>query len=558
MPVLNVGNAEHPIYLPQEVCKILPGQTFNGELCTSQRQAIIKFCCRRPPDNYVSIMSDGLEILGVKEQKKLKDAGIKVGSQMMAVPARVLAPPTLKYGTKATVPRGGSWNLRDVKFTKPAPNPSWAVISLMSSAKMTAHVVSDLEKRNEPDKSIKELQKCLRELGFTWNAPNQTYKSFTYTPTTCLDVVEGILKKCKEHKVKFLVVLMSDGEEKAFNQLKWGGDCTHGILTHCCKMDKFTSGDKQYLANNAMKINLKLGGVCQVLDSKKNAPFIGEGNTMVVGLDVTHPSSNDPESCPSVSAIVASIDSKMGQWPGEIRIQGRREEVILQVGLMMEGRLKRWKKENGSLPKNILIYRDGVSEGQYAIMIRDEISNIRKECERIYGERGVEPPRLSFVVVGKRHHVRFFPTSKDDLDRNNNPNPGTCVDRGITRPVLWDFYLQAQAAIMGSARPAHYIVMEDDIFTCEKKLTGLTKQPMNDLQEITHSICYLMGRCTRSVSYCTPAFLADRFCDRARKYVLAHYTKWNEIKGFKDPFAPAPTIGELMLHERTSEYMVYI
>ncbi|KAJ5564715.1 hypothetical protein N7513_000957 [Penicillium frequentans] len=542
VPVLNVGNAERPVYLPQEVCKILPGQTFNGELCTTQRQAIIKFCCRRPPDNYVSIMNDGLEILGVKEQKKLKDAGVKVGSQMMAVPARVLAPPTLK----------------DVKFTTPAPNPTWAVISLMSAAKMTKHMVDDLAKRNEPEKSIKELQNSLRELGIVWQPPNQPYKAFTYTPATCLDVVEGILQKCKERKVKFLVVLMSDGEEKAFNHLKWGGDCTHGILTHVCKIDKFTSGDKQYLANNAMKVNLKLSGVCQVLDSKKNAVLIGEGKTMVVGLDVTHPSSNDPESCPSVSAIVASTDSKMGQWPGEIRIQGRREEVILQVGLMMEGRLRRWKKENGSLPQNILIYRDGVSEGQYAIMIRDEISNIRKECERIYTERGAKPPKISYVVVGKRHHVRFFPTSSADLDRNNNPNPGTCVDRGITRPALWDFYLQAQAAIMGSARPAHYIVMEDDIFTCADKPKGLTGQPMNDLQEITHSICYMMGRCTRSVSYCTPAFLADRFCDRARKYVLAHYTKFNEAKGFKDPAAPPPTMGDLRLHDRTAEHMVYI
>ncbi|KAJ6083898.1 hypothetical protein N7486_010698 [Penicillium sp. IBT 16267x] len=551
-PVLNVGNSERPIYLPQEVCKILPGQTFNGELCTSQRQAIIKFCCRRPPDNFVSIMQDGLEILGIKDQK-LKPAGVKIGSEMMAVPARVLAPPTLKYGTKQTIPRGASWNLRDVKFTVTPPKPSWAVISLLNSARMTKYMEQDLEKRGEPQKSIIELGKCLRELGFAWDAPNP-YRMFQYTSQNCLDVIDNILKKCKDHHVKFIIVLMSDGEEKAFNHLKWAGDCTHGILTHCCKMDKFMSGDKQYLANNAMKINLKLGGVCQILDPSKNALLISEGNTMVVGLDVTHPSSNDPETCPSVAAIVASIDKKMGQWPGEIRTQGRRDEVIMQVGLMMEGRLKRWKKENRDLPKNILIYRDGVSDGQFQIMIRDEISAIRKECGRIYGEKNM--PRLSYVVVGKRHHVRFFPTSKDDLDKNNNLNPGTCVDRGITRPVLWDFYLQAQAAIMGSARPAHYIVMEDDIFSSGIK--GLTKSPMNDLQEITHSICYLMGRCTRSVSYCTPAFLADRFCDRARKYVLAHYTKWNEIKGFKDPKAPAPTTGEIRLHDRTSESMVYI
>jgi hypothetical protein len=38
----------------------------------------------------------------------------------------------------------------------------------------------------------------------------------------------------------------------------------------------------------------------------------------------------------------------------------------------------------------------------------------------------------------------------------------------------------------------------------------------------------MMGRATRSISYSTPAFLADKFCDRGRKYLLAYYHDNNQ------------------------------
>jgi hypothetical protein len=38
------------------------------------------------------------------------------------------------------------------------------------------------------------------------------------------------------------------------------------------------------------------------------------------------------------------------------------------------------------------------------------------------------------------------------------------VDRGVTEARAFDFFLQSHAAVQGTARPAHYIVVHDDIF----------------------------------------------------------------------------------------------
>lgn len=40
----------------------------------------------------------------------------------------------------------------------------------------------------------------------------------------------------------------------------------------------------------------------------------------------------------------------------------------------------------------------------------------------------------------------------------------------------------------------------------------------------TYDLCYMFGRCTKSVGLTAPAYLADMTCDRARCYVKSQYT----------------------------------
>jgi hypothetical protein len=45
---------------------------------------------------------------------------------------------------------------------------------------------------------------------------------------------------------------------------------------------------------------------------------------------------------------------------------------------------------------------------------------------------------------------------------------------------------------------------------------------VDDLQMIIHTFCYAYARATKGVSYCAPAYYADRLCDRGRAY-LRHF-----------------------------------
>jgi eukaryotic translation initiation factor 2C len=67
-------------------------------------------------------------------------------------------------------------------------------------------------------------------------------------------------------------------------------------------------------------------------------------------------------------------------------------------------------------------------------------------------------PKITIIVVGKRHHVRFFPVNERDGDKSGNCPAGTVVDREIAHPTEFDFYLQSHGGLLGTSRPAHYSV----------------------------------------------------------------------------------------------------
>ena len=173
------------------------------------------------------------------------------------------------------------------------------------------------------------------------------------------------------------------------------------------------------------KINLKLGGINHVLDSPSYGPIF-EDATMVVGIDVTHPGPGNDDA-PSIAAMVASCDKGLAQWPADLRINKSRHEMVEMLREMLITRLEHFKERNNNfLPKNILIYRDGVGEGQYKIVLEEELPRLRTACKLVYGRAYVPGvvPRISLIVVGKRHHTRFYRTStRGEIFSGKESNP---------------------------------------------------------------------------------------------------------------------------------------
>ena len=106
--------------------------------------------------------------------------------------------------------------------------------------------------------------------------------------------------------------------------------------------------------------------------------------------------------------------------------------MITDLKIMMEERLKLYQKHKKMLPRRIIVYRDGVSEGQFNTVVEDEFPQMVEAFKTFGTPKQVYRPKLTIVICGKRHHTRFFPTDSQFADQNGNPRPGTVVDRGVT------------------------------------------------------------------------------------------------------------------------------
>ncbi|KAI0967292.1 ribonuclease H-like domain-containing protein [Xylaria arbuscula] len=533
LPVVNVGTQTNPSYLPAQVCVALSGQPAKRQLSSSQTQKMIQFAVRPPVDNAKSIVSKGLSTAGISTSPtspQLISFGVTVSPNLITVKGRLLGAPKVSYSQNKQAPvMNGSWNMVPrgspaLQFISSTGLPNWSCLYISMPG---LYPIAETFDKTKLITLLKSFGSVLKSTGIKFNAPAPLdMVELRETDDVALDT--KFKHMVEKQNVDFLFVILPSSPIPLYSRIKQLADVKYGIQTICSVGSKIANerGQDQYFRNEALKVNLKLGGTNQLVEPERLG-LIADGKTMVVGIDVTHPSPSSSDAAPSIGAMVASIDSKLSQWPGILNKQEkRRQEMVSDLITMLKSRLQLWrnKGKHPAYPENILIYRDGVSEGQYSTVLQEELPLLRKACNQLYpaSDQKKHLPRMTMVIVGKRHHTRFYPTKPSDVDNSGNSKAGTVVDRGVTEARSFDFYLQSHAAIKGTARPAHYFVIFDEIFRDVKK-TFKGQSVADELQMITQSLCYTYGPATKAISYCAPAYYADRLCERARHYYYREY-----------------------------------
>lgn len=145
--------------------------------------------------------------------------------------------------------------------------------------------------------------------------------------------------------------------------------------------------------------------------------------------------------------MTGSIDPFAARYAAVASNQTHRVEVIADAEDMAKTLLAEYRKATNTNPERIIYLRDGVSEGQFAEVLRSELPAIRKAAMTITGK----PVRISVIIVQKRHHTRLFPALSQDGDRNGNVLPGTIVDSGITHPIEFDFCIACRSFVLISS-----------------------------------------------------------------------------------------------------------
>ena len=341
------------------------------------------------------------------------------------------------YARKPAEYSGSQWNLKRIQFHDVKELRSWACLNIHYGKRpQTCH-----------DQCLQNFMNVLKSCGITHSQPKKKQLPFDSVSNELEAVFKGLAG------IQVLLVVLPNDNSQLYNRVKRLGDVVHGIQTVCVLGEgkKFynTGLDRAekpksipYNANVALKVNIKNGGTNHVLKGRQLG-FINEGTTMVVGIDVTHPSPGSGPSAPSVAAMVASSDENLAQWPAEIRVNPARQEKVDTLNSMLQEHLMYWYKKHEKYPEKLLIYRDGVSEGQYQMVLDEELPQLRAACKSVYGEK--KPPCITLIVVGKRHHTRFYRTDRATKTVREGDDGNPFFGTVSTFPCMSIFLIEIQS-----------------------------------------------------------------------------------------------------------------
>lgn len=435
LPCVDVSrSAAKPIMLPIELCSVVAGQRRTLVDDPVASAAMIKQTALRPSARKAEIITAVAQ--HVAQDATMAAFGLAVAPQMRKLSGRVLSPPLLQYSRSTVMPQDGAWNLRESVLLQLPPEAKrprvWAAVCLDG-----AHA-RQLQAFLPPF-----MAKLRATAGFALPAAPAV------VAPRAGETLEDTLRRAVQPgpqapRATFVLCVLADSGTDSYERVKAVFDKQLGIVSQCMLPKHLSSPpggaprgapspargrgggggggpNPQYLANLALKINAKLGGTNVAVAPPRAGgyaiPGVSEVPTMLFGADVSHPAPGSGS--PSFVAVVGSLDANAARYATRLATQpGTQEHITALQSMSMELLGEFCANTRGQKPQRVIFFRDGVSEGQFQHILRTELPALR-DAFAAMGD-GSYQPRLTFVVLQKRHQTRLFVENDGDADRSGN------------------------------------------------------------------------------------------------------------------------------------------
>uniref|UniRef100_A0A6G1SM65 Piwi-like protein 1 n=1 Tax=Aceria tosichella TaxID=561515 RepID=A0A6G1SM65_9ACAR len=285
------------------------------------------------------------------------------------------------------------------------------------------------------------------------------------------------------------IVIMQNQRKDRYDAIKKAASLDKGLITQVVTSKLLLDPNKGRTAAQkiAIQIAAKVGGEPWWVN-------ISQPDTMICGYDTYHDTTKRGR---SFGAFVASLNNHHSRWWSKADAHERLEEISSQMSVNIISAMKVYKKfNNNKLPQQVIIYRDGVGEGQIEHVFKIELDKIKQALSGL-GSKD-QKIKLTMIVVNKRIGARFYMRSRKP-DEFLNPPPGTVIDHTVTREERFDFFLISQSTFRGTVTPTYYNIIHDEC--------GL---PPLEHQKLAHKLCLLYYNWSGTVRVPAPCQYAHK------------------------------------------------
>ncbi|KAI1702534.1 piwi domain-containing protein [Ditylenchus destructor] len=463
-----------------------------------------------PKERHMRILThaQGLGLFNTKNEI-LSAFGISIDRESNNLKANHVNHPTIIYGKDKTVsPKEcAEWDSKNEQYRLPAEVGLWIVLMVQGYEQLSRDFVKKFKERAQ-QKGIKfktpaelKLPASVKELPIevTMSDDDSWEKNFKICAARKIDIALFIDPKespthglLKYYEAKYKVVTQH---------------VTTRVAEDVVKFNKVMTRD-----NIVNKFNCKMGGLnYSPVAAESGREFdLSKGQTLVIGYDVCHKETHYKNGkCidPSVVGICANMAKHPHIFCGDYFYQENRRENV--DSNQLTDRVK-WVLETATaqrvasgkyLPKYLFILRDGVSHGQYKMVIEQELPAIEAGCKAFDANYS---PKIVVVICTKRHMNRFFETQQNGNGLAMvNLLPGSVMDEKFSTEGLQEYFMLSHNPIKGTAKVTAYQILVNQI--------NLSK---TQVQDFLHSLCFSHQIVNKAVSLPEPVYQADKLAER--------------------------------------------
>ncbi|XP_025413439.1 piwi-like protein Siwi isoform X2 [Sipha flava] len=430
--VLDKSDTDRAIYLIPELC-ILTGLSQSMSDNRMMMRELAEFTRVNPRERIIRYNKFMNRLLSTpKSVETLKNWNLEPGKNLVNINGRVLPPQKIACNThQFSAGDRGDWSnaLRNAPMYTSASIKRWAIVA-------PQNVMADVQKFLGSLKRVSDAMSFFLPRPDIIPIPNPTIKSYT-------DAFENAINGMNP---SFIMCIIPSNRGDTYSAIKRHLCVFRAVPSQVIVLRNVQNNNLSVITKIAIQINSKLG--C--------APWlvkIPRKNMLIIGFDVCHDKQNKNK---SFGALVASINDEQTVYYSCVTEHVSGQELSDFFTANMTKVLHAYRSHNNKLPSGIMIYRDGVGDGQLSYVHKTELANIKSVCKEFYKDEE-ESPQLAFIIVKKRISTRFFTSGQNP----QNPPPGTIIDSVVTDPTMYDFYLISQHVGQGTVTPTHYNVIED-------------------------------------------------------------------------------------------------
>lgn len=390
-------------------------------------------------------------------------------SGLTELTAKQLPPESIMFANKEIQPRDGDWSFA-IKNSQPlvvVNFTNWVFIGQGKSREINNNI-------------LRSLDTIARPLGIQLAKPHvielrgDTQKDYAMA-----------VRDAAANKPQLILSVLPNNRKDRYKAIKHEALAVEGIPSQCLLEKNARNPQKLMSVLNKLllQMNCKAGGELWAV----NIPM---KNAMIVGIDVCHSGPRHQ----SVVGFCASLNDSYTSYYSRIDFQHSSQEIIDKLSTLMSDALRAYFNKNKKLPDRIIVFRDGVGEGQISAVETHEALQIHEAVSKFPDYK----PGLAIIVVSKRIRTRIFARSGPNLE---NAPPGSVVDYAITPKQHAQFFLVPQSVRQGTVTPVSFTIILNH--------SGLNPE---HLQMLAYKMCHLYPNWPGTIRVPAPVQLAHKCC----------------------------------------------